>query len=61
MGWLRAGSAPLDHKDSSALLDRGAIHERRSYWLCSAARPPLTPQKKRCYWAQKETKLWLDR
>ena len=46
MGRLRAGSGPLDHKDGSASLDRGAIRERRSCWLCSAARPSLTPQKK---------------
>ena len=46
MGRLRAGSAPLDHKDGSASLDRGAIRERRSYWLGLAAHPPLTPREK---------------
>ena len=45
-GRLRAGSAPLDHMDGSASLYHGAIRERRSYWLCSAARPPLTLWKK---------------
>ena len=40
-----AGSGPLDHKDGSTSLDRGAIRERRCCWLCSAARPPLTSWK----------------
>ena len=28
---------------------------------CARLLAPLTPRKKRCYWAQKETKLWLGR
>jgi hypothetical protein len=44
--------------DGSALLDRGAIREIFSRWLCS---PTIDSTKKGSYWAQNETKLWLGR